>query len=84
MTKVNLANSFDLECSERDRLRTALQGTLELIRQAQERLCTHLRPDGPDDDHECLNELLAMFDGPRQRAIEAAARSALNTPQTKA
>lgn len=52
----------------------SLEQTLGIIRKAQERLCSYLTPDGNDDDRECLNDLLYMFDGPEQRAIEGPAR----------
>lgn len=55
----------------------ALQGTLGLIRKAQERLCAHLAPDSSGDDRECLSDLLAMFAGPEQREIEKKATAAL-------
>lgn len=63
--------------AENERLREALAGTLGLIRKAQERLCAHLHPDSSGDDHECLDDMLEIFDGPKQREIEKAARSAM-------
>ena len=63
---------------QRDELAEALKLTLALIRKAQDRLSLYLQPDSSGDDHECMNELLGMFDGPEQRAIESAARSALS------
>ena len=55
----------------------ALDNTLRLIRRAQDRLSMHLQPDSSDDDGEVLNELLTMFDGPEQRAVEKPARAVL-------
>jgi len=55
----------------------ALDGTLRLIRKAQERLCAHLHPDSSGDDRECMEALLLMFDGPEQRDIEASAQKAM-------
>ena len=56
----------------------ALDSTLALIRKAQERLCAHLVPEGSNDDHEALNDLLYMLDGPEQREIERKARAAIH------
>lgn len=47
-----------------------------LITQTQERLTAWLCPDGAHDERECMNELLEMFDGPRQREIQSAWRKA--------
>lgn len=64
-------------------MKEALEGTLRLIRSAQERLCLHLHPDSASDDGELLNVLLEMFDGPRQREIESRARAALELAGAK-
>ena len=72
---IRLAN--DDWCKRAQELAEALRGTLGLIRTAQERLCTYLRPDTSDDPQECLNDLLELLDGPRQQAIEKPARAAL-------
>lgn len=63
---------------------SAIDGPLSLIRKAQERLTDYLRPDGPDDDRETLNDLLYMFDGPEQREIEKQARDFRRKLATKA
>lgn len=55
----------------------SLDETLGLIRKAQERLCEYLVPDGSNDEHEVMNDLLYMLDGPEQRAIETPARAIL-------
>ena len=58
-------------------LLAVLEGTLTLIRKAQERLSLHLQPDSHGNDVETMNELLNMFDGPEQRAVENNARAAI-------
>lgn len=76
---------FEVTCFENEdaielpdkKLAESLRDTLGLIRKAQERLCAHLHPDSSGDDRECLNDLLAMFDGPEQREIEKKANAAL-------
>ena len=85
----NLANADLIAAApemvaERDRLKAlvaelagALDATLRLIRRTQDRLSMHLQPDSCGDDGEVLNELLTMFDGPEQRAIEKPARAVL-------
>lgn len=69
-------------CSAAPELASALDGTLGLIRRAQETLCSYLHPDSGIDSDELANVLLEMFDGPKQREIEAAARSALSKART--
>lgn len=58
-------------------LYASLRATLALIRKAQDRLCSYLEPEGSDDLAELTNDLLGMFDGPEQRAIEKPARAAI-------
>lgn len=54
----------------------SLQGTLKLLRKAQDVLTMYLHPDSYDADH-AVNLLLELLDGPEQRAIETQARAAL-------
>ena len=72
----NRAN-FQL-CLAAPELEASLIRVLGLIRKAQERLCEHLHPDSCGDDHECMNDMLTMFDGPEQRDIEKQALAAIN------
>ena len=57
-----------------DESRGHIAELLGLVRNAQERLCEYLTPDGSNDDREAMNDLLYMFDGPEQRTIENPAR----------
>ena len=54
----------------------ALNGTLKLLREAQDVLVGYLVPDGYDAD-KAVSALLELLDGPHQREIEGNARAAL-------
>jgi hypothetical protein len=55
----------------------ALEGTLGLLRQAQDILTAYLHPDSARDGDEAVSALLGLLDGPEQRAIETPARAAI-------
>ena len=59
-----------------ERLCQAMVGYQNLTRRSQDALTTFLTPDGPGYER-TVDQLLAILDGPIQRAVENEARAAL-------
>lgn len=58
-------------------LRDALVETERMVSDAQKILTAYLSPSGGKGEAEALNELLYLFDCPRQRIVKAASDAAI-------
>lgn len=59
-------------------LMEALKGSDSLIVKAQEILATYIVPDSGISDHDCINSLLGLLDGPEQRLVQAATHAVIS------
>lgn len=69
--------------SQVEAMRVSGDDVLDLVSSAQSVLSRYLQPDGHTKER-CIEILLELFDGPRQRKVEAAWTASLNpTPATQ-
>lgn len=54
----------------------ALDAALALIRSAQDFLAKYIVPDSGISEHDCVNEMLGIFDGPEWRRVAEIANTA--------